>query len=133
MEEPMNSPTGTNNEAGGAMSIPGEKRLNKMDCVRSAWSEIQLALAREESLTSIHSRLLGTGIPVDYHTFATYVNRLRKGEKTPPSKKSLTTVNNGDGSPACVPVPLVSATPVEAIAEPVYSDQKLRSLPETTG
>jgi adenylylsulfate kinase-like enzyme len=120
----MNSSTGTNNEAAAAMSIPGEKRLNKMDCVRRTWSEIQLALAREESLTSIHSRLLGTGIPVDYHTFATYVNRLQKADK-PRLVEKLTVANDSSAHPTRIPVQLNLEISVNADVERNDSDRKL--------
>jgi hypothetical protein len=70
-----------------------------MECVRRAWSEIKLALEHEEPLKSIHSRLADTGIPADYHTFATYVNRLRKEEETQRAGDDTPIIDEGGRPP----------------------------------
>jgi adenylylsulfate kinase-like enzyme len=109
---------------------------SKMECVRKVWTEIRLALMHTEPLHSIHSRLQGSGIPADYHPFATYVNRLRKAEKMRSDKEQLTVSNGGGASPAITNVlaQLPLATPSDTIAQKRdWWREELPSLAMLTG
>src|SRR3989442_2551297 len=105
---------------------------SKMDCVRKVWTEIRLALTQDEPLCSIHSRLQGSGIPDDYHTFATYVNRLRKAEKAPCDNEELTVPakNGASSATPAVPVQLELEMPLETIAQGSDCGQALTSPAE---
>jgi hypothetical protein len=63
-------------------ALAGQKPDLKIGQVRGAWRSIEDALASGHSLKAVCASLVADGINVDYKTLSTYVNRLRRADRS---------------------------------------------------